>query len=135
RPRPLPGHRRADQLYTLNCEEPVILDFPYRYRAWLPGPSDDVTGWQEKVPLPDEIDQVILWLRASLVLAVDRETRPHIVQTWQHENDPLADGVGSSWRDPRFGRGFTPVQLDQPEVDAWHDGTNFFVQQMPKRSS
>ncbi|MFC5260989.1 hypothetical protein ACFPJ1_02610, partial [Kribbella qitaiheensis] len=21
-PRPLPGHRRADQLYTLNCEEP-----------------------------------------------------------------------------------------------------------------
>jgi hypothetical protein len=26
RPRPLPGHRRADQLYTLNCEEPVFVN-------------------------------------------------------------------------------------------------------------
>ena len=26
RPRPLPGHRRAQTRYTLNCEEPSILD-------------------------------------------------------------------------------------------------------------
>jgi hypothetical protein len=28
RPRPLPGHRRADDLYTLNCEEPQNLENP-----------------------------------------------------------------------------------------------------------
>ncbi len=97
----------------------VVLDYPYRYKAWIPGPSHDVTAWQERVPEPVELDQVILWLRASLILAVEREHRAHIVQTWRHINDPLAEGIGISWSDPRWGRGLTPVQLTEAEVVAW----------------
>jgi hypothetical protein len=32
RPRPLPGHRRADHHYTLNCEEPPTSASPMRSR-------------------------------------------------------------------------------------------------------
>src|SRR5262249_17978072 len=53
----------------------VILDYPYRYKAWLPDPLHDVTAWQERVPPPTELDQVVLWLRASLILSVQREHR------------------------------------------------------------
>jgi hypothetical protein len=30
RPRPLPGQRHADPDYTLNCEEPGIMEHDYR---------------------------------------------------------------------------------------------------------
>jgi len=99
----------------------VILDFPHRYKAWLPGPSHDETAWREKVPDPPELDQAILWLRASLVLALKREHRAHIVETWRHVNDPLALGIGVAWRDPRWGRGLIPIELAESEVAAWAD--------------
>jgi hypothetical protein len=31
----------------------------------------------------------------------------------------LAEGIGISWSDPRWGRGLTPVQLTEAEVVAW----------------
>ncbi|MFL0288542.1 hypothetical protein ACJH6H_25190, partial [Mycobacterium sp. SMC-21] len=33
RPRPLSRQRRADDLYTLNCEEPVILGVSWQFNA------------------------------------------------------------------------------------------------------
>ena len=97
----------------------IVFDFSYPYRAWIPRPSDDVAAWLEKVPPPAEVDQAVLWLRMSLVLAVEREQRTHIVRTWEHINDPLAMGIGPSWRDPRWGRGLVPVEFTQIEIDAW----------------
>jgi len=97
----------------------VVFDFPYPYKAWIPKSSDDVTAWPEKVPPPREVDQTILWLRMSLALAVQREQRTYIAQSWQHINDPLASWIGPTWRDPRWGRGLFAVELTQTEVDAW----------------
>jgi hypothetical protein len=97
----------------------VLLEYPYPYRAWVPRLGADVTAWTERVPPPAELDQVLLRLRASLLLAVERDQRAYIVPTWRHINDPLGEGIGISWSDPRWGRGLTPIQLTEAEVQAW----------------
>ena len=55
RPRPLPGHRRADHRYTLNCEEPLKRPAPPKY----PLPTRHRGGeWVVK-----HIVAVMLWRR------------------------------------------------------------------------
>jgi hypothetical protein len=65
------------------------------------------------------MEQTVMRLRFSLMLAVKREHRVQLVQTWRAFDEPFSHNIVTSWSDPRQGAGFMPIQLMDTEVEAW----------------
>jgi hypothetical protein len=53
------------------------------------------------------------------MLAVKREPRVQLVQSWRYFDIPLTQGFTMSWYDPRRGTGIMPTELTEAEVAAW----------------
>ena len=53
------------------------------------------------------------------MLAVEREYRVLLVQTWRAFDEPFSFGIAHSWSDPRHGTTLMPTQLTPAEVGAW----------------
>lgn len=118
----LSGTDSTGQSVLINYDGDVLLeyDFPYRVRvAQLV--SEGAPEWPQDMRSPAALDQAVLRLRFSLMLAVERETRVQIVPTWRYYDDPLTVGMGLSWSDPRQTPGLVPTQLTEAEVESWHE--------------
>jgi hypothetical protein len=106
---------------TINYDGDVILEYelPYKVRAVRPRQSDVVEPWPEDMRPPAALNRAATWLRFSLMLAVEREPRVQLVQTWRYFDLPLTQGFTMSWNDPRRGTGIMPTELTEAEVTAW----------------
>jgi hypothetical protein len=117
----LTGTDSAGNTVVVNYDGDLLLEyrFPYRVRAVNQPMSATPSEFPEDMQPPAEVDAVLLRLRFSLMLAVERESRVQIVPTWRFIDDPLSMGQAHSWSDPRQGVGIMPVQLTEAEVAAW----------------
>lgn len=107
---------------VVNYDGDVILEYKYPYQVrFVKEPLGEATPpiWPEDMRPPSALEQAVLRLRFSLMLAVDRPERAQIVPTWSYVDDPLSSGIGLSWSDPRQAPGFMPIQLTDAEVSVW----------------
>lgn len=117
----LRGTDSAGNTTIVNYDGDLLLEyrFPYRVRA-VDRPMDaSPSDFPEDMRPPAELDRMLLRLRFSLMLAVERENRVQIVPTWRYVDDPLSIGHAMSWSDPRQGVGIMPIQLTETDVVAW----------------
>jgi hypothetical protein len=107
----------------VNYDGDVLLEyeFPYKVKFVTPAADSDVhiAEWPDDMYLPMEIEQTIVRLRFSLVMAVNRDYRVQLVPTWRRYEEALMTGWSFSWNDPRQGTSITPTRLAQTEVDEW----------------
>ena len=118
----LSGTDSTGNTVVVNYDGDLLLEYkyPYRVRAVDRPMSASPSEFPEDMQSPTAIDDVLLRLRFSLMLAVERESRVQIVPTWRYIDDPLSgSGFATSWSDPRQGVGIMPVQLTEAEVVAW----------------
>jgi hypothetical protein len=105
---------------TINYDGDVLLvhRFPYRVRIGKPG-DDDARTWFDDPEPHNKLQRVITRLRASLMLAVERERRVQIVEAWRCFDQPLSQGWNTWLGDPRRSTGIHPTRLTEAEVTAW----------------
>ena len=117
----LSGTDAAGRSTTINYDGDVILEykFPYKVRAVQLSQSDVSTPLPDDMRPPAALNRTATWLRFSLMLAVEREPRAQLVQTWRYFDVPLSQGFTMSWHDPRRGTGIMPTELTEAEVAAW----------------
>jgi len=83
-----------------------------------------VEGGDWPVPLTSSelVEPHLETLRLSLLLAwEDGDPRPVIVGTWRSFLDPLQNGGGMSWSDPRRLPSFVPTELSESQADGWQE--------------
>jgi hypothetical protein len=116
----LTGTDAAGTTTLINYDGDILLEynFPYKIRA-MKQDSDGAITWPKDMNPPAQLEQVVMRLRFSFMLAVDRETRVQLVQTWRYFDEPLGFIKSMSWSDPRQGTGIVPVQLTNGEITAW----------------
>ena len=107
---------------VINYDGDVLLEYQYPYRVKMRSPAseDMVAQWPSDMLPSSELQSVATRLRFSLMLAVNRESRAQLVQTWTHFDDPLYS-YSVSWNDPRQGTGIMPIQLTSEEMASWRD--------------
>jgi len=96
----------------------VILEYPFRYRVRAVPGMPETPSWPD-MQRPSDVDQALLRLRFSLMLAVEREVRPQLIPTWRYHDEPLSHGGGLTWADPRLGASIMPTTLTDAEVTKW----------------
>lgn len=109
---------------TINYDGDVLLEykFPYRVKVLQGGLGETPPSWPNDMLPPPDLERTSVRLRFSLMLAVEREQRAQLVQTWRSFDEPLNQGYGASWNDPRQGTGIMPMQLTDAEVAACASG-------------
>ncbi len=111
---------QAGNSTVINYDGDVLLEstFPYKVRL-MPSGDETPTPWPEDMRPPASLEQASTRLRIALTLAVEREQRVQLVQTWRSFEEPLGFGRGMSWSDPRQAAGLMPTQLTEAEVTSW----------------
>ncbi|WP_267244045.1 HEPN domain-containing protein [Streptomyces sp. PR69] len=106
---------------VINYDGDVLLEYkyPYKVKAQALSTEDVDSQWPSEMLPSRDFQTVATRLRFSLMLAVDRDSRAQLVQTWTHFDDPL--GYSVSWNDPRQGTAIMPIQLTSEEVASWCD--------------
>lgn len=117
----LSGTDASGHSTTINYDGDVLLEYklPYKVRVMQSSQADALAPWPEDMRPPDALSRTTTWLRFSLMLAVERESRVQLVQTWRYFDEPLTQGFAMSWYDPRQGTGIMPTQLTEAEMTAW----------------
>jgi hypothetical protein len=116
----LTGTDESGMTTTIRHDGDVVFEyrFPYKVKA-SPGLRSTTSSWPADLLPSADLEWTFLRIRFSLILAVERESRVHLVQTWRMFDDPLDFGQNVSWKDPRNGAGMNPIQLTGEEVAAW----------------
>jgi hypothetical protein len=105
---------------TINYDGDVVLEYAIPYEVRVQHGSENASlSWSLEMRPPLAMEQAVMRLRYSLMLAVRREYRAQLVQTWRAFDEPFSHNIVTSWSDPRQGAGFTPTQLTDSEVEAW----------------
>ena len=118
----LSGTDQSGTTTVINYDGDVVLEYDYPYKVKIiPGLETEITAWPKDVQVDPNFDRTSLRLRFSLMLAVEREQRAQLVQTWRYFDEPLNQGYSTSWNDPRQGTAIMPVQLTNTEVEAWRE--------------
>jgi Apea-like HEPN len=117
----LSGTDPAGRSTTINYDGDVILEYkyPYKVRAVQLSQADVSTPAPDDMRPPAALNRTATSLRFSLMLAVERDPRAQLVQTWRYFEIPLTQGFTMSWHDPRRGTGIMPTELTEAEVEAW----------------
>lgn len=116
----LAGTDQAGVTTTINYDGDIILEYKHAYKTKItPGITNEPPMWPSDVIYPPELERTVLRLRFGLMLAIEREQRVQLVQTWRSFDDPLATGYSVSWNDPRRGVGIMPCALTEEEVVDW----------------
>ncbi|GAA2259005.1 hypothetical protein GCM10010430_48810 [Kitasatospora cystarginea] len=115
----LTGTNPSGETTIINYDGDVLLEYRLNYRAKVVRSEELPGDWPSDMLPPPELAQMVTRLRFSLMLAVDRDSRAQLVQTWNYIEDPLSAGPNISWNDPRQGTGIMPMLLTQDEVAAW----------------
>ena len=115
----LSGTDSSGRSTVINYDGDVILEYryPYKVKVLSLATEDANFQWPNDLLPSSDLQTVATRIRFSLMLAVNRESRAQLVQTWTHFDDPL--GYGLSWNDPRQGAGIMPIQLTSDEVESW----------------
>lgn len=102
----------------INYDGDIVFEYRMPYRARTARTlNEELTEWPEDMLPPAELWQSVIRLRFSLMLAMERDTRAQLVQTWVLFDDPF--GSAFSWNDPRQGNGIMPFQLSGDETAEW----------------
>jgi hypothetical protein len=119
----LAGSDSVGNTVVINYDGDLILEYQYPYQVrLLDRPMDAAPPeFTEYIQTPAELDDALLRLRFSLMLAAEREHRVQIIQTWRYFEDPLNSGHAISWSDPRQGVPIMPIQLTEAELVSWGD--------------
>jgi hypothetical protein len=117
----LSGTDASGNSTVINYDGDVLLEcqFPYKVRVQRSGPTEISRPWPEDMRPPSALERAAIRLRFSVMLAVERETRAQLVQTWRYFDEPVQHAPAVSWSDPRRGTGIMPTQLTEAEVTAW----------------
>lgn len=109
----------SDNTVEINYDGDVTLeiDFPYKVAT---GHVSDEEPWPSAAQWPRQVEHSILALRATLMLAVTRESHVQLIPTWQTVDDPL-NAPSWGWSDPRQGAGLIPIQLTDDEFVDWQE--------------
>lgn len=109
--------RDASGAYPIiNNDGDVVLEHALSYKM------QERPFFRPQVVIPRlAMAQSIMRLRYSLMLAVKREYRVHLIQTWRAYDVPLKVGFVLSWDDPQQGPAFRPTQLTSAEAEAWRE--------------
>jgi hypothetical protein len=118
-PRHLTAQNADGTTVVISLDGDLVLEYPFPYKVRVTPMPDDPVSFPEDMYPPETIDQAAIRLRFSLLMAVERQTRVLLVQTWRQYDDPLATGQFTGWNDPVFGTGLMPTQLTEADVDAW----------------
>ena len=79
----------------------LVMEFEVPYKVAL-GTSVELGGWPIPLTSSELVERHLETLRLSLLLAwEDGDPGPVIVGTWRSFLDPLQNGAGMSWSDPR----------------------------------
>lgn len=107
---------------TINYAGDVIvhLKVPYEVRLSKSGLDGPSAGFPPDLVAKNPIPDVVMRLRASLLLATDRTPRAQVGLGWQQVHDPLHPNT-RGWSEPQRIVGLTPSALTAAEVDAWRD--------------
>ncbi len=119
----LSGTDDAGNTTVVNYDGDMVLeyDFPYAARVANRPLGAEVPPWPQDMRPPAELEQVVMRLRFSLLLAVERQSRAQIVPTWRYYDEPLSYVRAISWSDPRLVSGIMPTRLSEAEVSAWRE--------------
>jgi hypothetical protein len=105
---------------VINYDGDVLLEYRYPYRGSVRASVEDMPEeWPIGLWQPNILEAIAVRLRFSLMLAVERDPRAQLVQTWTFFDEPLANGI--FWNDPRGGAGIVPTQLTSQELAAWRE--------------
>ena len=104
---------------TMTATSYLSMSYPYLIQAQAGNMADPPAPWPPRFRPPPAIEQAVRRLRFSLMLAVEREYRVLLVQTWRAFDEPFSFGIAHSWSDPRHGTTLMPTQLTPAEVGAW----------------
>lgn len=105
---------------TVNYDGDVVLEYAVPYKVQTrPSSESSLSPWLPEMRPPLAMEQSIIRLRYSLMLAAKRDHRVQLIQTWRAFDEPLNHGFILSWSDPRQGTSFVPTQLTKAEVKAW----------------
>jgi hypothetical protein len=105
---------------VINLGGDLVLEYRFPFRLRLENPEYS-GGFPEDMYPPESIDRAAMRLRFSLLMAVERESRTLIVQTWRRHDDPFNIGWSVSWNDRSAGIWLQPTQLTEAEADAWRE--------------
>lgn len=110
------------QQTTINYAGDVVAEFqmPYEVRFSKKGLNAEPTPWPEDLMKVNRIDEIATRLRASLLLATEREHRVQIALSWQNTDDPL-NGPVIGWSDTHAFVGLMPTTLTEDEVERWEE--------------
>jgi hypothetical protein len=107
----------------INYDGDILLEYEFPYKVRLmpleTGQDEAPIEWPDDMHAPDEIEQTVIRMRFSLMLAVERDQRAQLVPTWRRFDEPINAGFSYSWSDPRQGTGIMPIQLTETEVEEW----------------
>lgn len=96
------------------------LKIPYEARFSKKGLNDTPEPWPEDLLKLNPVNDVATRLRASLLLATEREHRVQITLSWQNTDDPL-NGPVFGWSEPREFVGLMPTALTEDEITRWQE--------------
>lgn len=105
---------------VVNYDGDLVFECQVSYKIKVADQSTDGSSWLSADIRPAvDLDEVMLRLRFSLMLAMERDHRVQIVPTWRCMDEPIAMGLPLSWPDARQNVGIVPVRLTEAEVAAW----------------
>lgn len=107
--------------FTINYQGDVVVEatHPYIVRAMRPPADDEWPGFPPELIAENPLEDISMRLRLGLVLGVHRTHRIQITPTWRTVEDPLDQGNGMSWQDPKQGANISPAVLSLDDVEAW----------------
>lgn len=108
----------------IHYEGDVVVEFsqPYKVKTAKPDLTGVPADFPKDVLAVNSVEDVVLRLRLSLLLAIRREgSRPQIVPTWRRIDDPLNAGDMTSWNDAHQATNLMPIQLTSDEMRTWQD--------------
>jgi hypothetical protein len=101
----------------------LVMELAVPYRVAI-GKSSADNAWPVPLTSADLVERHLETLRLSLLLSWDSgEPRPVVVGTWRSFVDPLRDGGGMAWSDPRRLPSFVPTELSESRADKWQEWT------------
>ncbi|MFF7183717.1 hypothetical protein ACFZAR_00470 [Streptomyces sp. NPDC008222] len=105
---------------TINYDGDLVLEYSYPYKVRThKGEWDGAGSWPEDMLPPESLENTVMRLRFSLLMAVRRDFRAQLAPTWRTFDEPLSQGVSMSWSDPRQNTSLFATQLSDTELTAW----------------
>lgn len=96
------------------------MDVPYRLRAEVWDPSEtSFTEWPADLRDYELIQQRLETVQLALLLGVEAEPRPKVLQSWTAVFDPLGHGAMRSWRDVATMSSLVPCRLSTSQIRTW----------------